>query len=141
MARPLEVLADLQVAVDGEDIAVQSDGDRIVVELPSLEAGRRVLEAVPLAHRSQARTTRQAQDVLSEVGLTLEVQLDGETLAVVGTDARPGRLGRFMPTGGIELRPARTLRQAVRERPFLAAVVVAGLFVLVGWLVAQLVRS
>jgi len=96
---------------------------------------------VPLAHRSQARTTRQAQDVLSEVGLTLEVQLDGETLAVIGTEARPGRLGRFMPTGGVELRPGPTLRQAVRARPLLAAAVAAGLFVLGGWVVAQLVRS
>jgi hypothetical protein len=141
MARPLEVLADLQVAVDGEDIAVQANGERIFVKLPSLEAGRRVLKAVPFASRSQARSTRQAQEALTEVGLTVEVELEGETLAVFGTDARPGRLGRILPTGGVELRPARTLRRVARTRPFLAAAVVGGLVVLVGWLVAQLFRS
>lgn len=141
MARPLEVLADLQVAVDGEEIAVRSDGGRIVVDLPSLAAGRRVLEAVPFARRSRARTTRQAQAALSEVGLTLEIQLEGEVLAVVGAEARPGRLGRFMPVDGVELRPAQTLRRAARERPLLTVAIVVGLFVVVGWLVAQFVRS
>ena len=141
MARPLEVLADLQLAVDGEDISIQADGDRVVVALPSLEAGRRVLKAVPFARRSQARTTRQAQEALSEVGLTLEVRLDGKTLAVVGREARPGRLGRFLPTGGVELRPAEAFRQAARRRPLLAASVVGGMLILVGWLVAHLLRS
>lgn len=141
MTRPLEVLADLQLAVDGEDIAIQADGERITVELPNLEAGRRVLEAVPFARRSRARTTRQAQEVFSEVGLTLEVRLDGDILAVIGREARPGRLGRFLPTGGVEVRPAEAFRQVARERPVFAVAVLGGLLVLIGWLVAQFFRS
>jgi hypothetical protein len=141
MARPLEVLADLQLAVDGENIAIQSDGGRVVVELPTLQAGRRVLEAVPFASRSQARSTRQAQEALSEVGLTLEIRLDGEVVAVLGREAQPGRFGDFLPTGGIEIRPAGTVRHAARTRPLLTAAVVGGVIVLVGWLGIRLFRS
>ncbi|PSQ96488.1 MAG: hypothetical protein BRD55_06570 [Bacteroidetes bacterium SW_9_63_38] len=141
MARPLDVHADLQLTVDGEDIDIQSAGDRIMVEVPSLDAGRRVLHAVPFSQRGRARTARQAQEILTEVGLTLELQLDGTPLAVIGADARPGRLGRFLPTGGVELHPSQTLRRAARERPFLAVAVVGGFFALIGWCVARLVRS
>jgi len=38
MALPLEVVADLQLAVDGEPISIEANGKRIIVDLASLEA-------------------------------------------------------------------------------------------------------
>lgn len=140
MARPLEVSADLDLAVDGERIDVQADGKRIVVDLPSLQAGQRLLEAVPIADdlRKQSGPARQA---LGAAGLTVEVQLQGASIAVVGTEAAPSRIGRMLRLGDVELRPVDAIRQVVQHRPVLTAVVLSGLFAFVGWLVAQLVQS
>lgn len=140
MALPLEVLADLQLALDGEHIDIQADGDRIVVNLPSLRAGRRLLEAEPIARWPQ-RAAQRAQETLDVAGLTVEVQLQGDVIAVMGAEAQPGSAARLLRLDGVELRPAQTLRQVVRRRPFLSAAVVGGLFVIVGWLVARLTRS
>lgn len=140
MSLPLEVLADLELAVDGEQVDVQADGKRIVVNLPSLQAGRRILEAEPIGRRLRTSSDRM-QRALDVAGLTLEVQLQGEPIVVVGAEAEPSRLGRLLRLDGVELRPTQTLRQVVRQRPLLTATVVTGLFVVVGWIVARLVQS
>jgi hypothetical protein len=132
MALPLEVLADLQLAVDGEDIDIRGTGDHIVVDLPSLRAGHRLLSSGPFA-TDRAETTGRIHEVLRVSGLTAEVRLRGDTIARVGAGARPGSLGRFLRLDGVEVRPTRPLRTAIRRRPFVTAGVVLGLLVLVGW--------
>jgi hypothetical protein len=140
MALPLEVLADLQLAVDGEPIDIQADGDRIVVNLPSLQAGRRLLAAEPIARWPQ-QASRRAQEALDLAGLTLVVQLRGDVIAVVGAGAEPGRAARLLRLDGVELRPAQTLRLAARQRPLFTAAVIGGLLVFIGWLVARIMSS
>lgn len=140
MSLPLEVLADLQLAVDGENIDIQADGDYIVVDLPSLRAGKRIVEAEPISRWRRAHSGR-ARRALDLVGLTLEVQLRGESIAVIGAEAEPSRIGQLLRLEGIELRPAQTLRQVARQRPFAVASVLVGLFALVGWIVARLLQS
>ncbi|MFB6247808.1 MAG: hypothetical protein ABEL97_04485 [Salinibacter sp.] len=141
MAPPLEILADLQLAVDGEDIDIQADGERIVVDLPSLRAGRRVLEAEPLSGDSRGRATRQVREALQVAGFTLEVRLNGAPMAIIGADASPGRLGRLLRLEGVEVRAAPPLRDAARRRPVATALIVGGLSLILGWLVTRLLRS
>jgi len=141
MALPLELLADLQLAVDGEDIDVQARGKRIVVDLPSLRAGRRILEAEPLSGGGRGRAARQAQEALQVAGFTLEVRLKGAPVAVVGAGASPGQLARLLRLDGVELRPASTLRYATRRRPITTAILAGGLALLLGWALARLLRS
>jgi hypothetical protein len=141
MSLPLEVLADLRLAVDGENIDIQADGERIVVDLPSLRAGRRILDAEPLSGAKRARSTRRIREALNLAGLTLEIQLAGETLALVGEQAQPGRLGRLLRVQGVEIRPRSTARQIARRRPVAAALVIASVSALLGWLLYRLVRS
>ena len=43
---PLSVTANLSVTVDGVRLSVYADGDRIRVQVPSVWAGARVLQAV-----------------------------------------------------------------------------------------------
>ncbi|WP_232797892.1 hypothetical protein [Salinibacter altiplanensis] len=133
MALPLEVLADLQLAVDGEDIDIRGTGDRIVVDLPSLRAGRRLLASGPFASGQRARTTGRVHEALHISGLTVEVRLRGDPVARLGADAQPGAVGRFLNLDGVELQPVRPLRAALRRRPVLAAVVIGGLLVGLGW--------
>ena len=141
MALPLEILADLQLAVDGEDIDIQADGERIVVDLPSLRAGRRVLEAEPFSGGNRTRATRQVREALQVAGFTLEVRLNGAPMAIVGAGASPGRIGRLFQLEGVEVRAAPPLRDAASRRPVVTALVVGGLALLLGWLVARLLRS
>lgn len=140
MSLPLEILADLQLAVDGENIDIQANGDRIVVDLPSLQAVQRLVEAEPIARRLRKRSD-QAHEALDVAGLTLEVRLEGQTIAIVGAEATPSRLGRLLRLDGVELRATQTVRQVVRQRPFLAVAVIGSLFVLIGWLTAWMVRD
>lgn len=133
MALPLEVLADLQLAVDGDDIDIRGTGDRIVVDLPNLRAGRRLLTSGPFASGQRARTTGRIHEALRISGLTAEVQLRGDPVARLGADARPGGVGRLLNLDGIEVQPTRPLRAALRRRPILTVLVVAGLLLALGW--------
>lgn len=141
MALPLEVFADLRLAVDGEDINIQADGDRIVVDLSSLRAGRRLLAAQPLSGERRPRSTERLHDALEIAGLTAEVRLQGDVIARIGAGAQPGRLGRLLSVGGVEVRAAPSLRAAARRQPLTTALVVGGLAFVLGWLVVRLWRS
>jgi len=133
MALPLEVLADLQLAVDGEDIDIRGTGDRIVVDLSSLRAGRRLLASGPFASDQRARIAGRIHEALGIAGLTVEVRLRGDPIARLGAEARPGVVGRLLNLDGIELRPTRPLQAALRRRPVLTAAVVIGLLAGLGW--------
>jgi hypothetical protein len=133
MALPLEVLADLQLAVDGEDIDIRGTGDRIVVDLSSLRAGRRLLASGPFASAQRARTTGRVHEALDIAGLTVEVRLRGDPVARLGAEAQPGTIGRLLNLDGIEVRPTQPLRAVLRRRPVLTAAVVIGLVAGLGW--------
>jgi hypothetical protein len=141
MPLPLEVFADLQVAIDGEDVDVQADGDHVIVNLPSLRAGRRILNAYPLSAGKRPRSTDRVHDALQIAGITVEVRLQGETVARIGEGARPGRLARLFNLGGIEVRPTSSLRATARRRPIATTLVVGGLVALVAWLLVRAWRS
>ena len=132
MALPLEVLADLRLAVDGEDIDIRGTGDHVVVDLPSLRAGRRLLASGPFA-TDRARTTGRIHEALDLSGITAEVRLRGDTIARIGARAQPGPLGRLLNLDGVDVRPTRPLRAAARRRPLVTAAVVVGLLVALGW--------
>ena len=141
MALPLDVFADLRLAVDGEGIDIQADGDHVVVDLPSLRAGRRLLAAPPLSAERRPQATDRLHDALQIAGITVEVRLQGDVIARVGEEARPGRLGQLLNLGAVEVRPAPSLRAAARQRPLTAVLVVSGIAFLLGWLVVRLWRA
>lgn len=132
MSLPLDVLADLRLAVDGEPIEIRGTGDHIVVDLPSLRAGRRLLASGPFV-TDRAQTTGRLHEALDLAGLTVEIRLRGDPVARLGAGARPGALGRILNLDGVDVRPTRPLRAAVRRRPLVTAGVVIGLLVLLGW--------
>lgn len=139
MPLPLEVLADLQVVVDGEDIDVRGDGDRIIVDLSSLRAGQRVLASAPFAQSD--RSTSRLNEALQIAGITVDVRVNGEPVARLGADATPNAIARLLNLGEVEVRPGRAARVIVRERPVVALTALAGIVALIAWLIARLRRD
>ena len=86
---PLDVQADLTVAIEGEneDLRVRSQTDTLLVDVPSVGV------ALGLARRSSGLLPGVA-DVLAAADLTVGVAIDGTGVAVLGADARPGPLAR-----------------------------------------------
>ena len=135
MARPVDIVADLTLTVRGEDIAVRGeDGQRVVVELPSLQAGRALLNDPPWPSTGRRQRINQAHRFLRASGLTVDVRLAGETVARVGAEARPNASARLLNLGDIEVRPSQAAQSAARQRPGLAV----GLTALIAALVAIL---
>ena len=134
MALPLEVLADLQLAVDGEEVQIRGDGDRIVVDLPTLRAGRRLMTHGPWATGNRERSLRRINEALTITGITVDVRLDDDILARVGARAQPNAVARLLRLGDVEVRATQPLKAAARRRPLLTAGIVAGLVAFVSWL-------
>lgn len=137
MALPLDVLADLRLAVDGETIDIHGDGDRIVVNLPSLRAGRRVLSSGPFGTGHRQKRLRQAQEALDLSGLTVEVRIQNDVVARAGAGATPGALSRLAGLRSVELRPGTTVRRAAKKRPWVAVGIGAAVLAFVVWLVVR----
>lgn len=134
MALPLDVLADLELAVDGEAIDIQGDGKRIVVRLPSLRAGRRLLSSGPFA-QNRAQSISRIQQALTIGGFTVDVRLQNNLVARIGADAQPGAVSRLLRLDGVEVRATESVRSVARTRPLWTAGIIAGLVGLIAWIV------
>jgi len=95
---PLSVEADLTLSVDGAQARVQSTGERLFVEIPSVVSAVALLNGLPLTE------LRRLHELLTTTGLALEVRAHQRTVAVLGTGARPGALSRQLGVFPLELR-------------------------------------
>ncbi len=117
MARPLSVIADLSLDLDGEDIEIRGDGNRVIVDLPSLQAGRALFQAGPFSRYGRRAGLATMNVFLRETDLTVDVQYAGETVVRLGAAAKPNTVARLLNLGEIEVRPAKSVRAVFRRRP------------------------
>lgn len=83
---PLDVSADLAVSVAGHEVTVEAATDRIHITVPTVGI------AVSLVRRARGVLPGAAR-VLAAADLTAVVRVRGRVVAVLGAEARPGRLG------------------------------------------------
>lgn len=99
---PLSVAADnLTLTIEGVDLEIRSTGDRLFVEAATVRDAIRVARNLPGdtdAHGPAA--------VLTATDLTTEIRVRGRTVAVIGTDARPGILSHRLGVAPAEVRLA-----------------------------------
>ena len=107
---PLSVTANLSVTVDGVRLSVYADGDRIRVQVPSVWAGARVLQAALDSGGDGLAAALEA------TGLTAEIRVGSAVIAVAGAGATPGRLARLLPVGSVEVRARALAAAALRLR-------------------------
>ena len=105
----LDLKANLSVTVDGVDIAVTTDDDRLRVQVPSVLACVSVLSATPEEGLA-------LPSALAAAGLTTEVRVGSAVVAIAGADAAPGRLARLLSVGPVEVRALALAAAAVRLR-------------------------
>ncbi|MEF8778170.1 MAG: hypothetical protein V5A36_04580 [Natronomonas sp.] len=86
---PLFVTADLTLQTEGVEAEIKSAGDRLFVEIGSLADGIR------LARGSSGGIEERLRPVLEQTALTVEIRIRGRTVAVSGSDSRPGIVSRF----------------------------------------------
>ncbi len=95
---PLSVATDISVTVDGTPVDVESTGERLLLDVPSLPDAFRVLRG-----QSPESSTRVCA-LLRTAGVTVEVRVRGRIVAVAGADARPGALSEFLGVDPVEVR-------------------------------------
>lgn len=102
---PLSVVTeDLTLTVDGVDLDVRSTGERLFVEVPTVRDAIRVARRLP-----ENGDARGPAALLTATDLTTEIRVRGRTVAVIGADARPGRLSRELGVAPAEVRIAGAL--------------------------------
>jgi hypothetical protein len=102
----LDVTADLDVRLDGEPLRVEAYTDLVVVTLPSLSLGRRLL-----GHHGDR--SADVAGLLDAADLTAEVRVGPRPVARLGADVRPGLLERRLGLGATRLVPAGLLLAAL----------------------------
>jgi len=134
MARALSVLADLSLDLDGEDIAIRGEGDRVIIDLPSLQAGRALFQAGPFSQNGRQAGLATLNVFLRETDLTVDVRYAGETVARLGAQAQPNAAARLLNLGAAEVHPARSLRAAARQHPGVTLGITAAVAALISFL-------
>jgi hypothetical protein len=103
------VATDLTLTVNGAEATVRSTGERLFVEFPTLYAALTALRGLPGGETEQLATLLRTTD------LTVEFRVRDRTVAVVGSDARPGTLSRRLGLSPVEVRVGGALGVAGRE--------------------------
>ena len=98
---PLSVATDLTLTVDGVELTVESTGERLFAEVSSLADAVRVVRSLGGVPDSGAA---RLSTLLTTTDLTLELRVRDRTVAVVGTDARPGPLSHGLGVDPVEVR-------------------------------------
>ena len=104
---PIDVTADLALAVDGEPVRVESYTDLVTVDLPSVRTAVRLLRR----HGGRAGAV---PDLLAAAGLTVEVSVAGTAVVRAGAEAEAGRLERRLGYRSVRLRPLGCLLATLR---------------------------
>lgn len=132
LTAPLDIYADLSLEVDGEPIHVTGTGERVVVDLPRLRTGRKLLASSPFRRRLW-QGLADADAYLRRAGVTLDVHLRGRRLGSLGVEGRRGGIARLL-LGSADREPT----PLMRRRPWRTLAVVAGVAALAGaWLTSR----
>jgi hypothetical protein len=113
----LDIESTLTLEIDGETASIRGEGDVLVVDVPSRRMARSLLSALPPAGRRRD-TVHQMDDLLQAVGLTLDLRVDGGTVAKAGRRAKPGGLSRLLGLGPVEI-PSGAITRELKRPPIL----------------------
>ncbi|MEO8663561.1 MAG: hypothetical protein ABI693_34210 [Bryobacteraceae bacterium] len=86
---------EMTEALAGHGVSVNGEGKRITLDFPNLQAAFEMLK--PWAAQSKrVEMADRLHEALKAVGLSLEVKIQGRSMAELGSAARGGILLRFL---------------------------------------------
>jgi hypothetical protein len=95
---PLSVETDLELSIEGSRADVDSTGDRVFVNFPSLSAADTAMRGLPPGGIGELTA------LLSATDLTVEVRSRGRTVVAIGADATAGRLSQRVGVAPAQVR-------------------------------------
>ena len=137
MSLPLEVLADLTLAIDGEDLQIRGDGDVLVVDVPSVRAARRLMSSGPWSAEVRQKRVDQFNEALRMAGITINVRYKSEVVARLGAEAQPNAGSRLFRFTGVEVHPVKAVRAQARANPLATLAVIGGTTALIAFLISR----
>ncbi|MDX1547632.1 MAG: hypothetical protein R3247_11625 [Rhodothermales bacterium] len=112
----LDVHADLVVEIDGVPVRIEGQGDAVVVDVPGVRTGRRLM-AVALPGGDHAAWLARADAALRDAGLRLDVRVAGVRLGRLGRGAQPGSMRRLLALHQAAQRSSASVPARVRRSP------------------------
>ena len=137
MSLPLEVLADLTLAIDGEDLQIRGDGDVLVVDVPSVRAARRLMSSGPWSAEVRQKRADQFNEALRMAGITINVRYKSEVVARLGAEAQPNAVSRLFRFTGVEVHPVKAVRAQAKAHPLATLAVIGGTTALIAFLISR----
>lgn len=137
----LQITGTLRVERDGDTLTLASDGRRVVVDVPSIAAARRLLTDALAARAALAKPTpngraaaadatdgaagdgdgderskrealRDAARRVEQAGYTIELRIDGDRVVELGAGVEPNLIAKALSLGPVRLK-ARNLLGAL----------------------------
>ncbi len=102
-------------AEDGSLIAVRGERESLLVELPSLGAGRALLRSRP-ARRRRLQLLGALHGALRTADVSLRITVAERQVASLAPESQPTLLSRLLGLGAVQLRPLSLLRAALTTR-------------------------
>lgn len=117
--RRLSIDADLDLTIDGHPVAVRGAGDRVVVAVDDARTAWRLFQS----RRPGRHLVRAVTDTLDALGVDVEVEVGGRTLASAGPSAVRGAVTRALGLPALHVPTERWLWASV------GAALAAGLWI------------
>ena len=109
----IEVCADLRCEIDSCPLTIRSEGRTIVVEVPDVASGLKVLQ-LSLPRGSRRRRLHAVKTVLDRLASVLEVRVAGRTCAQIGYHTG-SRWWRLLGLPAISLSPIHAVLPRFRD--------------------------
>jgi hypothetical protein len=108
MVKPLDIYARLIVTTAGHQMNVQADGRLIIIELPSLLAGRELFKLWRSRHE-RGKFLDAVRAMMTHRDWQLEFHLNNRMIARLGVGIRPSLSSWLLGLNPLELRPMQML--------------------------------
>ncbi len=103
MQVPLDISGEVRAAVADETVLITANTGTITVDIPSVRVGLLALRGAG-RKKQRSRTFSRAHATLQVTSQSVRFRMAGGTVAMLGTDARPGALSRLLGVTPLEIR-------------------------------------
>ncbi len=100
---PLSVTGEVHAVIADQAVRVTAARNRITVDLPGVRAGLAALRGAG-GKKARGEVLPRLDTLLRMTDLSVRINVAGGTLAVIGADAHPGVLSRWLGVAPLEVR-------------------------------------